>query len=112
MEFAQISAAFPMFSSSFCFSRSSRPIVRSKYVPAGLMKHQIYHRVPGNRWMLSVPMEHVFAVDIGGTRIKAGRVDRDGRMAASRHIDPPASLPEFRLAARRLTAELAPNTAA
>jgi len=49
----------------------------------------------------------LFAVDIGGTRIKAARVTTEGRIEASRAIPSPATLDEFRIAARELAAGLA-----
>jgi glucokinase len=48
----------------------------------------------------------IFAVDIGGTRIKAARVTAEGRIEASRAIPSPATLDQFRSAARELAAGL------
>src|SRR5262245_14338261 len=57
-------------------------------------------------------MAHVFAVDIGGTQIKAARVDEDGRVLASKKIATPGSLTSFRNAARALTKEFGKDVAA
>ncbi|MBI4910162.1 MAG: ROK family protein [Acidobacteria bacterium] len=51
-------------------------------------------------------MAHVFAVDIGGTQIKAARVDERGSVVASRRIDTPATLDAFVVVARMLAREL------
>jgi glucokinase len=51
-------------------------------------------------------------IDIGGTRIKAGMVRRDGRILASQTVATPQSAPEFRTALERLTADLIATTGA
>lgn len=51
-------------------------------------------------------MNTVFAVDIGGTAIKAARVDETGHILDQRRIPTPATLDAFRTAARELTAAL------
>lgn len=50
-------------------------------------------------------MNTVFAVDIGGTQIKAARVSETGKVLALRKVPTPASYGEFRDTARMLAAE-------
>jgi len=50
-------------------------------------------------------MHTLFAVDIGGTQIKAARVQDDGKVLGLRKVATPASLGEFRVVAAGLTAE-------
>jgi glucokinase len=52
-------------------------------------------------------MHTVFAVDIGGTQIKAARVSDSGKVLAVRKVPTPPTFDEFREAASRLTHELA-----
>lgn len=51
-------------------------------------------------------MQSLFAVDIGGTQVKAARVTTDGQVLELRKISTPATLPAFRELAAQLTAEL------
>lgn len=51
-------------------------------------------------------MHTLFAVDIGGTQVKAARVTEDGKVLGLRKMATPASLAEFRTVAAGLTAEL------
>jgi glucokinase len=53
----------------------------------------------------------IFAVDIGGTQIKAARVDEDGRILDSRKVATPQSLEAFRALARQLVTELGSGAA-
>ncbi|MBI3208862.1 MAG: ROK family protein [Candidatus Solibacter usitatus] len=62
--------------------------------------------------MLEHIMPEVFAVDIGGTQIKAARVDEQGRVLDSRKIGTPHSIEDFSAAAAVLTKELATGAAA
>jgi glucokinase len=48
----------------------------------------------------------IFAVDIGGTQIKAARVNEEGRVLDSRKVATPQSLEAFRALARQLVTEL------
>jgi len=57
-------------------------------------------------------MHTLFAVDIGGTQIKAGRVQEDGKVLALRKVATPASLEGFITVAAGLTAELGSGAAA
>lgn len=54
----------------------------------------------------------IFAVDIGGTQIKAARVDDDGRILDSRKVPTPESLDAFRAMAGELASELGAGVAA
>ncbi|MCZ2148587.1 MAG: ROK family protein [Bryobacterales bacterium] len=57
-------------------------------------------------------MTKVLAVDIGGTQVKAARVDGEGRIEDSRRCATPESLVEFRRMARAFAAELGSATSA
>jgi len=48
----------------------------------------------------------IFAVDIGGTQVKAARVDEDGRILHSSKLPTPNSLAAFRALASELTSQL------
>jgi glucokinase len=52
----------------------------------------------------------VVGLDIGGTRMKAGRVDASGRVLASASLPTPTSLPAMREAAQALVREVADSS--
>ncbi|MFC7404801.1 ROK family protein [Georgenia alba] len=55
------------------------------------------------------PPQHVVAVDVGGTTIKAGRVARDGTLTSSRTIPTPPDVADLLTAVRRTVAECGPT---
>ncbi|MBS1830007.1 MAG: ROK family protein [Acidobacteria bacterium] len=57
-------------------------------------------------------MQQLFAVDIGGTQVKAARVTADGQVLELRKISTPTTLPAFRELAAQLTAELGAQASA
>ena len=57
-------------------------------------------------------MNTVFAVDIGGTQIKAARVSDSGQVLAQRKVATPTTYSEFRNTAVQLTADLMPGAKA
>lgn len=50
---------------------------------------------------------HLLGIDIGGTRLKAGRVDAGGRLVAQRAVETPTDIESFREAVASVVGELA-----